>query len=101
MEINDALGEACQLANGFFSYQMVIIVAIAFFTILFNLYYLLDMLIRHSQNQVDIDTLFILYFTAQFIYYVVITFLLVDGSTNVTAEVRDVLFEVVLLLSFL
>lgn len=91
MKINDALSEACERANGFFSYHVVIIVSIAFFAILFDLYYLLDIFIEHSKDHHQTDIFFISFFTAQLVYYVMIIFLLVQGSTRIMVEVRNFL----------
>lgn len=88
MKTNDALSDACELSNRFFAYQLVIIVAIAFFTTLFDLYYLLDILIQHSRDQEPTDISFILFFAAQLVYYVIVIFLLVQESTEIMAEVR-------------
>nr|QKN21413.1 gustatory receptor [Bactrocera dorsalis] len=83
MEIHHMICDAASTANKYFTYQLLTIISIAFLLIVFDAYYVLEILLGKSAHEGKFKTVeFVTFFSCQMILYVIAIVSIVEGSNR-------------------
>ncbi|XP_049307293.1 putative gustatory receptor 28b isoform X3 [Bactrocera dorsalis] len=83
MEIHHMICDAASTANKYFTYQLLTIISIAFLLIVFDAYYVLEILLGKSAHEGKFKTAeFVTFFSCQMILYVIAIVSIVEGSNR-------------------
>lgn len=80
------LCDICNNIEEYFSYPLLAIIAISFLFILFDDFYILEVLLNPNCVEVFEADEFFAFFLAQMLWYVIIIFLIVEGSSKTIKE---------------
>ncbi|XP_037928427.1 putative gustatory receptor 28a [Teleopsis dalmanni] len=84
--VHNLLCDICNTIEEYFAYPMLAIIAISFLFILFDDFYILEVVLNpHCVETVEADEFFVFFF-AQMLWYVIIIILIVEGSSNTIKE---------------
>ncbi|XP_075151041.1 gustatory receptor 28a [Haematobia irritans] len=84
--IHNVLCDICNTIEEYFSYPLLAIIAISFLFILFDDFYILEVMLNpNCVEKFEADEFFAFFF-AQMLWYVIIIILIVEGSSNTIKE---------------
>lgn len=89
--IHNLLCDICNTIEEYFTYPLLTIIAISFLFILFDDYYILEVMLNPKHVEVFEADEFFAFFFIQMLWYVIIIFAIVEGSSSTIKEVRTYL----------
>ena len=97
--IHNLLCDICLIIEEYFTYPLVAIVGISFMFILFDDYYILEVLLNPNRLEYFEAHEFFAFFLIQMLWYVIIILAIVEGSSSTIKQVK-VIF-VIIVVNFL